>query len=103
MMYANIAGCNMVEAIIDTVENLSVEVEVEAETGVAECQMVDITKDAEHIEDAAPEPQFDEKSKVAYPTVEEELIDFFNCVLGALICNGMRTLFSLFYSFTYYL
>jgi len=27
MMYTNIAGCNMVEAIIDTVEGLSIEAE----------------------------------------------------------------------------
>ena len=78
MMYTDIAGCNMVEAIIDVVENLYVEAEVEAEVDVAECQMVDITKDAEHVEEATPEPQFDEKLKTTYPTAEEELIDFLN-------------------------
>jgi len=41
MMYTDIAGCNMVDAIID-----SVEAEGEAETEVAECQMVDVRKDA---------------------------------------------------------
>jgi len=30
--------------------------------------MVDITKDAEHIEEIAPEPQFDEKLKTTYVT-----------------------------------
>jgi len=40
--------------------------------------MVDITKEAEHVEETAPEPQFDEKLKIAYPTAEEELIDFLN-------------------------
>jgi len=37
MMYTDIAGCNMVEEIIDTVENLSVEAELGVETEVAEC------------------------------------------------------------------
>ena len=76
MMYTDIAGCNMVEAIIDVVENLSVEAEVEAKNEVAKCQMVDITKDAEHVEETALETQFDEKLKTTYPTAEEELIDF---------------------------
>jgi len=71
MMYTNIVGCNMVEAIIDAGENLSVEVGVEAEADVAECQMVDITKDAELVKEIAPEPQFDKKSKAAYPIAEE--------------------------------
>jgi len=35
MMYTDIAGCNMVEAIIDAVKNLSVEAEVGAETEMA--------------------------------------------------------------------
>ena len=68
MMYTNIAGCNMVEAIIDVVEELSVEAKVETEVDVAECQMVDITKDAKHVEDTTQEPQFDEKLKTSYPT-----------------------------------
>jgi hypothetical protein len=51
MMYTDIVGCNMVEAIIDAVE-----AEVEAEADVVECQMVDITKDAEHIKEISPEP-----------------------------------------------
>jgi len=55
-----------------------VEAEVEVETEVAECQMVDITKDAEHVEEIALEPQFYEKLKTTYPTAEEELIDFLN-------------------------
>jgi len=74
MMYTDIAGYNMIEAIIDVVENLSVEAEAE----VRECQMVDITKYAGHVEQIALEPQFDEKLKTAYPTSEEELIDFLN-------------------------
>ncbi|KEH22366.1 hypothetical protein MTR_7g445460 [Medicago truncatula] len=37
MMYTDIGGCNMVEAIIDVVENLSVEAEVEAKADVIEC------------------------------------------------------------------
>jgi len=40
--------------------------------------MVDITKDAGDVEETTPEPQFDEKLKAAYPTTEEELIDFLN-------------------------
>jgi len=59
MMYTYIVGCNMVEAIIDVVKVLSVEAEVEAEADVTECQMVDITKDAEHVEETTPEPWFD--------------------------------------------
>jgi hypothetical protein len=78
MMYTDIAGCNMVEAIIDVVEGLYVEAEVEARADVAECQMVDITKDAKHVEETTPESQFDEKLKTTYPTTEEELIDFLN-------------------------
>jgi len=42
----------MVEAIIDAVEKLS----VEAKTEVAECQMVDITKDSKHVEETASDP-----------------------------------------------
>ncbi|KEH38130.1 hypothetical protein MTR_2g461810 [Medicago truncatula] len=76
MMYNDITCCNMVEAIIDAVENLSIKVEVKAEIEVAECQMVDITKDAEHVKEIAPKPQFDEKLNTTYPTTEEELIDF---------------------------
>ena len=77
MLYTNIAGCNMVEVIIDAFEDLSLEVEVGIEADVAECRLVDITKDAEHVEETVPEPQFDEKLKIAYPTVEEELIEIF--------------------------
>ena len=55
MMYTDIAGCNMVEGIIDVVEDLSVKAEVGTETDVAECQMVDVTKDAKHVEETAPE------------------------------------------------
>jgi len=39
---------------------------------------VDITKEAEYVDEIAPEPQFDEKLKTAYPTSGEELIDFIN-------------------------
>jgi len=78
MMYTDIAGWNMVEAIIDAVKNMSVEAEVKAEADVAECQMVDITKDAEYVEETTPEPQFDAKLKTAYHTAEEEFIDFLN-------------------------
>jgi len=78
MMYIDIAGCNMVEAIINAVENLSVEADVGAKTEVAECQMVGVTKDAEYVEEMALEPQLDEKLKTTYPLAEEELIDFLN-------------------------
>jgi hypothetical protein len=71
MMYTDIAGCNMIEAIVDAVEGLSVKTEVETGADVAECQMVNITKDAGYIEETTLEPQFDEKSKAAYPTTEE--------------------------------
>lgn len=54
MMYNDITSCNMVEAIIDIVENLFFEAEVEAKADVAECQMVDITKDTEYIEKTTP-------------------------------------------------
>ena len=43
---------------------------------VAECQMVDIAKYPQSIKETATEPPFDEKIKAAYPTNEEELIDF---------------------------
>jgi len=78
MMYTNVAGCNMVEAIIDVVKDLSVKAEMGTKADVAECQVVDITKDVEHVEEIALEPQFDKKLKTTYPTVEEELIDFLN-------------------------
>ena len=78
MMYTDIAGCNMVEAIIDAVKNLSIEAKVEAKADVVECQMVDITKDAEHVEETTLEPLFNEKLKAAHPTTKEELIDFLN-------------------------
>jgi len=78
MMYTGIAGCNMVEEIVDAIENLCVEAEIEAETEVAEFQMVDVTKDAEYVDETASEPQFEAKLKRAYPTTEEELIDFLN-------------------------
>jgi hypothetical protein len=78
MIYTDIADCNMVEAIMDAVENLSIEVGVETETKVAECQIVDITKDAEYIKETVLEPQLDENLNTTYPTAEEELIDFLN-------------------------
>jgi len=78
MMYTNIAGCNMVEAIIEAVENLSIEVEVGAGGDVAECQMADNTKEAEYVEETTREPQSDAKLKTTYRIVEEELIDFLN-------------------------
>jgi hypothetical protein len=71
MMYTDIAGCNMVEAIIDVVEYLPVKAEVGTEADVSECQMVDIIKDAEHVEETAPEPQFDKRFKTTYPKTEE--------------------------------
>jgi len=87
----------MVKAIIDDVENLSVETEVGAETEVAECQMVDITKDAEYVEETALEPQFDEKLKTSYPTAEEELIYFLNrCKLKnseVMLCPRCNAMF----------
>jgi len=64
IMYADIAGCNMVEG-------LSVEAKVEAEADVVEGQMVDITKDAEDAKDTNLEPQFDEKLKSPYPLAEK--------------------------------
>jgi hypothetical protein len=78
MMYTDIVGCNMVEAIVDTFEGLSVKAEVETGADVVECQMVDITKDAGYVEETTLEPQFDEKFKATYPTAEEEQIDFLN-------------------------
>jgi len=74
MMYTDIAGCNMVDTIVNAVENLS----IEAETKIEECQMVDIMKDAGYVEETVQEPQFDEKLKTSYPKTEEELIDFLN-------------------------
>ena len=97
MMYIDIAGCNMVNAIIDDVENLPVEAEGGAETEVAECQMVDIRKDAEYVEETVTEPQFDEKLKTAYPTAEEELINFLNrCKLKnseVMLCSRCSVVF----------
>ena len=73
-MYTDISGCNMVEAIIDEVDNLSVEAEVETRVDVAECQMVDITKDAEYIEETTPKLQFDEKAKKLFSEDFRDLI-----------------------------
>jgi predicted RNA methylase len=73
MMYTEIVGCNMVEAIVDAVEKLTVKAEVEAKVDVAECQMVDITKDIQSVEETVTEPPFDEKMKATYPTTAEEV------------------------------
>jgi len=78
MMYTEIAGCNMVEAIVETVEKLTVKAEVETKVDVAECQMVDITKEPQTVKETITKPPFDEKLKAAYPTIEEKLIDFLN-------------------------
>jgi hypothetical protein len=40
--------------------------------------MVDVRKDAEYVEEIVPDPQFEEKLKTAYPTAEEDMIDFLN-------------------------
>jgi hypothetical protein len=63
MMYIDIAGYNMVETIIDAIDNLFVEAKGEAETEVAECQMVDVRKDAEYAEETDPKPKFEEKRR----------------------------------------
>jgi len=78
MMCNDFAGCNMVEAIVDAIEKLSIDTEVDAGADVAECQMVYITKYAGYAEETTLKPHFNEKLKSAYPTAEEELIDFFN-------------------------
>jgi hypothetical protein len=56
-MYTDIAGRNMVEAIVVVVENLS----VEPEADVAECQMVSIVRSLEDVEEFVTEPQSDER------------------------------------------
>ena len=66
MMYIDIAGCNMVEAIVNAVEKLTVEAEVEAKANAAECQMVDITKDPQSIEENVTEPPLDKKGSLSY-------------------------------------
>jgi len=71
-MYAEIAYCNVVDAIIDVVEKLFVEVKVD----VAECQMVEVSGGPKSVDEVISESQFDEKAKVAYPMVKEELVDF---------------------------
>jgi len=40
--------------------------------------MVNITKDAEHVEETDTQPQFDKRLKTTYPITEEEFIDFLN-------------------------
>jgi hypothetical protein len=63
MMYTDIAGYNMVETIIDAIDNLFVKAKGEAETEVAECQLVDVKKDAEYAEETDPKPKFEEKRR----------------------------------------
>jgi len=53
-MYTEIVGCNMVKAIVDVVENMSVDAEGEAEADFAECQIVDITKVSRDVEETTP-------------------------------------------------
>ena len=74
-IYIEIANCNVVEAIIEAVEKLS----VEANADVAECQMVEATKGPKVTDEVISESQFVEKIKMAYHMAEEELIVFLNC------------------------
>jgi len=52
-------------------------VKVDAE--IANCQLVEATEGTKIITEVIFDFQFSEKMKVAYPTAEEELIDFLNC------------------------
>jgi hypothetical protein len=64
----------VVEAIVDAVEKLFVEVKVDD----AECQMVEVSGGPKSVVEVMSESKFDEKEKVACHMVEEELIDFLN-------------------------
>ena len=73
-MYAEVASCNVVEAIADVVEKLH----VESKDNVVECQMVEVSGSPKDADKIVSELQCDEKAKTAYPMGEEELIDFLN-------------------------
>jgi hypothetical protein len=66
------ASCNVVEAIMDVVEKISVESKVD----VAEYQMVEAYRGPKSAKEVIAESQFDEKARVAYPMAEEELVNF---------------------------
>ena len=73
-MYTEVEDCNMVEAIIDAVEKLT----VEAKFDIVECQMVEVSGGPKSVDEVISESQFDEKVNVSYHMAEEELIDFLN-------------------------
>ncbi|KEH15141.1 hypothetical protein MTR_2063s0010, partial [Medicago truncatula] len=74
-MYTEVASCNVVEAIADAIEKLS----VEAKDDIVECQMVEVSGSPKDANKITSELHFDEKEKATYPMDEEELIDFLNC------------------------
>jgi len=73
-MYTEVARCNVVEAIADAVKKLS----VEAKDEVVQCQLVEVSGNPKDANKITLELQLDEKAKAAYPTVEEDLIDYLN-------------------------
>lgn len=82
-MYVEIAGCNIVEAVLSVVENLSVE--AGEKTEVANFQVMEdtegpkvTTEGPKVTTEVLSETEFEEKIKLAYPKAEEELMDFLN-------------------------
>jgi hypothetical protein len=70
-MYTEVSDFNVVEAIIGVVENILVKANVE-------CQVVEANEGPKADNEVITESQFAKKIKVAYPMIEEELIDFLN-------------------------
>jgi len=83
-----------VEIIADVVETLY----VKEKDNVAECQMAEVSGNPKDADENTLELQFDEKAKAAYPTAEEELIDFLNrCILKnskVMLCPRCNSIFN---------
>jgi hypothetical protein len=65
-MYTEVASWNVVEAIADDVDKLS----VGAKDDVAEYQMVEVYGNPKDADEITPELHFDEKAKATYPMAE---------------------------------
>ena len=69
VMYVEPVDYIVVDAIVDVVENLSVE---------ADCKVVEATEGPKISTEIFYDSQFSEKMKVSFPMIEEELIDLLN-------------------------
>ena len=75
-MYAEVIGINMVDVVEDFGRQLPIEEQALGENPQADDEMV--TEDHQSADVLVTEDQLIEKVEVAYPKVEEDLIDFLN-------------------------